>query len=230
MEKEIKVGQALKNNIPSLNPINKPYKIYPIYLDETNRIIDRDLIIHSHETFSNEKKNIYSKGYMNTLYNLLFRNNKQYYREREHLTFDSFPNKKINKKSNEFNNNFVSLNSDTYKINAKSFNGQSMIEKFIKKRKRKIMSCENILKHIKLLNNDNFRVIQTLNLTDRKEKDYQNSLKFNIDKRLFCYSNRLNKLKIVDFQNQHNSKRHLKFNKSNVFKKPNLNKFLYQRK
>ena len=84
-DKEIKVGQAFKSQLSLKEILKKPFKIYPLFVDETNRVIDRDLIIHSHNTFNNEVNNNYTKGYMNTLYNLLFRNDKKYYLEREQL-------------------------------------------------------------------------------------------------------------------------------------------------
>ena len=46
-DKEIKVGQAFKSQLSLKEILKKPFKIYPLFVDETNRVIDRDLIIHS---------------------------------------------------------------------------------------------------------------------------------------------------------------------------------------
>ena len=43
-DKEIKVGQAFKSQLSLKEILNKPFKIYPLFVDETNRVIDRDLI------------------------------------------------------------------------------------------------------------------------------------------------------------------------------------------
>ena len=114
-DKEIKVGQAFKSQLSLKEILKKPFKIYPLFVDETNRVIDRDLIIHSHNTFNNEVNNNYTKGYMNTLYNLLFRNDKKYYLEREQLILSPKKiNKKIKKDSKNLSDNIIpSLNLNT---------------------------------------------------------------------------------------------------------------------
>ncbi len=114
-DKEIKVGKAFKSQLSLKEILNKPFKIYPLFVDETNRVIDRDLIIHSHNTFNNEVNNNYTKGYMNTLYNLLFRNDKKYYLEREQLILSPKKiNKKIKKDSKNLSDNIIpSLNLNT---------------------------------------------------------------------------------------------------------------------
>jgi len=202
-DKEIKVGQAFKSQLSLKEILKKPFKIYPLFVDETNRVIDRDLIIHSHNTFNNEVNNNYTKGYMNTLYNLLFRNNKKYYLEREQLTLS--PNKKINKKikknSKNLSDNIIpSLNLNTQRKKTHSLDKKILLKIYNEKLKsRNKKQFDNYEKEIKLLKNDNSRIIKTLCFTDRNEKYYQANLKLNIDKRILYYMNKLNNLKTINF-------------------------------
>ena len=202
-DKEIKVGQAFKSQLSLKEILKKPFKIYPLFVDETNRVIDRDLIIHSHNTFNNEVNNNYTKGYMNTLYNLLFRNNKKYYLEREQLTLS--PNKKINKKikknSKNLSDNIIpSLNLNTQRKKTHSLDKKILLKIYNEKLKsRNKKQFDNYEKEIKLLKNDNSRIIKTLCFTDRKEKYYKANLKLNIDKRILYYMNKLNNLKTINF-------------------------------
>ena len=202
-DKEIKVGQAFKSQLSLKEILKKPFKIYPLFVDETNRVIDRDLIIHSHNTFNNEVNNNYTKGYMNTLYNLLFRNNKKYYLEREQLTLS--PNKKINKKikknSKNLSDNIIpSLNLNNQRKKTHSLDKKILLKIYNEKLKsRNKKQFDNYEKEIKLLKNDNSRIIKTLCFTDRNEKYYQANLKLNIDKRILYYMNKLNNLKTINF-------------------------------
>ena len=202
-DKEIKVGQAFKSQLSLKEILKKPFKIYPLFVDETNRVIDRDLIIHSHNTFNNEVNTNYTKGYMNTLYNLLFRNNKKYYLEREQLTLS--PNKKINKKikknSKNLSDNIIpSLNLNTQRKKTHSLDKKILLKIYNEKLKsRNKKQFDNYEKEIKLLKNDNSRIIKTLCFTDRNEKYYQANLKLNIDKRILYYMNKLNNLKTINF-------------------------------
>ena len=202
-DKEIKVGKAFKSQLSLKEILKKPFKIYPLFVDETNRVIDRDLIIHSHNTFNNEVNNNYTKGYMNTLYNLLFRNNKKYYLEREQLTLS--PNKKINKKikknSKNLSDNIIpSLNLNTQRKKTHSLDKKILLKIYNEKLKsRNKKQFDNYEKEIKLLKNDNSRIIKTLCFTDRNEKYYQANLKLNIDKRILYYMNKLNNLKTINF-------------------------------
>ena len=207
-DKEIKVGQAFKSQLSLKEILKKPFKIYPLFVDETNRVIDRDLIIHSHNTFNNEVNNNYTKGYMNTLYNLLFRNNKKYYLEREQLTLS--PNKKINKKikknSKNLSDNIIpSLNLNNQRKKTHSLDKKILLKIYNEKLKsRNKKQFDNYEKEIKLLKNDNSRIIKTLCFTDRNEKYYQANLKLNIDKRILYYMNKLNNLKTINFPYKNN--------------------------
>ena len=202
-DKEIKVGKAFKSQLSLKEILKKPFKIYPLFVDETNRVIDRDLIIHSHNTFNNEVNNNYTKGYMNTLYNLLFKNDKKYYLEREQLTLS--PNKKINKKikknSKNLSDNIIpSLNLNNQRKKTHSLDKKILLKIYNEKLKsRNKKQFDNYEKEIKLLKNDNSRIIKTLCFTDRNEKYYQANLKLNIDKRILYYMNKLNNLKTINF-------------------------------
>ena len=54
-------------------------KIMPLFLDSEDVKIERKQIIRSHDIFQNEVRNNYTDVYMNTLYGLLFQNEKKYY-------------------------------------------------------------------------------------------------------------------------------------------------------
>ena len=201
-DKEIKVGQAFKSQLSLKEILNKPFKIYPLFVDETNRVIDRDLIIHSHKTFNNEVNNNYTKGYMNTLYNLLFKNDKKYYLEREQLILSPKKrNKKIKKESNNLSDNIIpSLNLNTQRKKTHSLDNKKLLKIYIQKLKsRNNIQFDSYEKEIKLLKSDNSRIIKTLCFTDRKEKYYKANLKLNIDKRILYYMNKLNNLKTINF-------------------------------
>ena len=201
-DKEIKVGQAFKSQLSLKEILKKPFKIYPLFVDETNRVIDRDLIIHSHNTFNNEVNNNYTKGYMNTLYNLLFRNDKKYYLEREQLILSPKKiNKKIKKDSKNLSDNIIpSLNLNTQRKKTHSLDKKILLKIYNEKLKsRNKKQFDNYEKEIKLLKNDNSRIIKTLCFTDRKEKYYKANLKLNIDKRILYYMNKLNNLKTINF-------------------------------
>ena len=201
-DKEIKVGQAFKSQLSLKEILNKPFKIYPLFVDETNRVIDRDLIIHSHNTFNNEVNNNYTKGYMNTLYNLLFKNDKKYYLEREQLILSPKKrNKKIKKESNNLSDNIIpSLNLNTQRKKTHSLDKKILLKIYNEKLKsRNKKQFDNYEKEIKLLKSDNSRIIKTLCFTDRKEKYYKANLKLHIDKRILYYMIKLNNLKPINF-------------------------------
>ena len=201
-DKEIKVGKAFKSQLSLKEILNKPFKVYPLFVDETNRVIDRDLIIHSHKTFNNEVNNNYTKGYMNTLYNLLFRNDKKYYLEREQLILSPKKrNKKIKKESNDLSDNIIpSLNLNTQRKKTHSLDNKILLQIYKKKLKsRNNIQFDSYEKEVKLLKSDNSRIIKTLYFTDRNEKYYKANLKLNIDKRILYYMNKLNNLKTINF-------------------------------
>ena len=50
---ENKVGKFFEKLKP-LASMNNTMKIHPVFVEENQRIIERNLIIHSHQTFSNE--------------------------------------------------------------------------------------------------------------------------------------------------------------------------------
>lgn len=60
---ENKVGKFFEKLKP-LASMNNTMKIHPVFVEENQRIIERNLIIHSHQTFSNEIEKNYHKNYM----------------------------------------------------------------------------------------------------------------------------------------------------------------------
>jgi hypothetical protein len=98
-------------------PIN--FKVIPTYNELFERIIQRKLILHSHETFVNEKTNIYNETYLDILYDNL-------YKKKRNASFSKLIN-------NTFENN-LSLDKNNYPIITKS---QSLFKKDDKSKKIK---------------------------------------------------------------------------------------------
>ena len=118
----MKVGNILKTQlkeIKNFNPKGKALKIYPLWLDSEDRKIDRDIIINYAEIFKNEviDKN-YSENYLNTFYELLCKNDRNYLTKRINLNFRNLDNfkknfeKKISLKFNNKPRNSNRLNTD----------------------------------------------------------------------------------------------------------------------
>jgi hypothetical protein len=115
----MKVGNLLKTQLKGMkiyNPKGKSLKIYPLWLDPEERKIDRNIIINYAETFKNEviDKN-YTENYLKTFYDLLCKNEKNYFSKRINLNFnniDSYKNKKITLKFNNIKRNSNRINTD----------------------------------------------------------------------------------------------------------------------
>ena len=89
MKGSIKLGSIVKGraqNRIKLNNVNINFKIIPLYIESENRIMERKEIIHSHEVFQNEKKKtVYGEEHMNTMFNSLYRNRRNYSFDRPRL-------------------------------------------------------------------------------------------------------------------------------------------------
>ena len=89
MKGSIKLGSIVKGraqNRIKLNNVNINFKTIPLYIESENRIMERKEIIHSHEVFQNEKKKtVYGEEYMNTMFNGLYRNRRNYSFDRPRL-------------------------------------------------------------------------------------------------------------------------------------------------
>ena len=83
-----------------LSSKNRPLKIMPLFIDNEELKIERNQIIRSHDIFKNEINNNYTEPYLNTLYGLLFKNEKKYYVKRNQMHIEDYH---THKKSNEQN-------------------------------------------------------------------------------------------------------------------------------
>ena len=54
-------------------------KICPLFIEEEKRVIERHLILHLHETFTNEREKNFTKSYINSLGNMLYGNRKNFH-------------------------------------------------------------------------------------------------------------------------------------------------------
>lgn len=93
-----KIGVVMKKWGEKLSSKNRPLKIMPLFLDNEDVKIERNQIIRSHNIFQNEINNNYTEFYLNTLYGMLFKNEKKYYVKRNQMDFKDYL---IHKKNNE---------------------------------------------------------------------------------------------------------------------------------
>ena len=82
-------------------PIN--FKVIPTYNELFERIMQRKLILHSHETFVNEKTNIYNETYLDILYDNL-------YKKKRNASFSKLINSSIENDLSLENNKYSILN------------------------------------------------------------------------------------------------------------------------
>ena len=82
-------------------PIN--FKIIPNYQELFERIMQRKLIFHSHQTFINEKTNTYNESYLDILYDNL-------YKKKRNSSFSKINNNEIQTKLSQNKTNFPILN------------------------------------------------------------------------------------------------------------------------
>lgn len=194
---DFKVGKFYDNK-NSLSVIHSPMKVHPVFVDDDKRIIERNLIIHSHETFSNEIDKRYNLSYMNNLGNMLYDNKKNYSKLRNALKL---------KKKNTRNlilslSNENKINLDTLpliKRNIEKKNNDEKKNKFLtprnfSKTKQKI-NYKEIQKQIKLFKNDNNRLISYIISGEKYQSDYQKKMKLRIKQTLNNYSMKIKNIK-----------------------------------
>ena len=129
-------------------PIN--FKIIPNYQDLFERIMQRKLIFHSHQTFINEKTNTYNESYLDILYGNL-------YKKKRNSSFSKFNNNEIQNK--------LSLNKSNFKIINKS-----------KSKKKYYLKDDNLNKRVNKMSKEHlnfFKRNQSFDLSKKniKEKD-----------------------------------------------------------
>ena len=86
-----KIGKVLKNNgliFPSSS--NRTKKIIPLFIEDENVKFERNQIIKSHSIFQNEINNNYTNYYLDNVSDLLFQNDKLYYKKAYYTRFFFF--------------------------------------------------------------------------------------------------------------------------------------------
>lgn len=82
-------------------------KIIPLSVDDPAKVIDRNIIIQRHDVFQKETQNAYNPTQLRHIYELLFKNQKNYHIQRKHIiTTDNSPS--VSPKSHQINNNNTS--------------------------------------------------------------------------------------------------------------------------
>ena len=117
-------------------PIN--FKIIPTYNELFERIMERKLILHSHETFVNEKTNIYNETYLDILYDNL-------YKKKRNASFSKLINNNLEKDVSLDNNNKYTIINKSHSLFKKD-NKSKKIKKYYLKpnNKANTMSKEHL--------------------------------------------------------------------------------------
>lgn len=202
---EIKVGKFYEKLKP-LTIMNNTMKIHPTFIEEHKRVVDRNIIIHSHETFSNVVDKNYNKSYIDSFYDMLFNNHKNYSEMRQNLKL-----KQSNKNNSNIENNNLSeqilpsINKN--KINlSKEKKGKSF--EIIKKRKnvvskikkyKRIKDNDEVYNTVLRLNDDNKRLFSFLVSGEKIRKEYENKFINHLNRKLRLYSFKMNNLKPIKY-------------------------------
>ena len=202
---EIKVGKFYEKLKP-LTIMNNTMKIHPTFIEEHKRVVDRNIIIHSHETFSNVVDKNYNKSYIDSFYDMLFNNHKNYSEMRQNLKL-----KQSNKNNSNIENNNLSeqilpsINKN--KINlSKEKKGKSF--EIIKKRKnvvskikkyKRIKDNDEVYNTVLRLNDDNKRLFSFLVSGEKIRREYENKFINHLNKKLRLYSFKMNNLKPIKY-------------------------------
>ena len=202
---EIKVGKFYEKLKP-LTIMNNTMKIHPIFIEEHKRVVDRNIIIHSHETFSNVVDKNYNKSYIDSFYDMLFNNHKNYSEMRQNLKL-----KQSNKNNSNIENNNLSeqilpsINKN--KINlSKEKKGKSF--EIIKKRKnvvskikkyKRIKDNDEVYNTVLRLNDDNKRLFSFLVSGEKIRREYENKFINHLNRKLRLYSFKMNNLKPIKY-------------------------------
>ena len=202
---EIKVGKFYEKLKP-LTIMNNTMKIHPTFIEEHKRVVDRNIIIHSHETFSNVVDKNYNKSYIDSFYDMLFNNHKNYSEMRQNLKL-----KQSNKNNSNIENNNLSeqilpsINKN--KINlSKEKKGKSF--EIIKKRKnvvskikkyKRIKDNDEVYNTVLRLKDDNNRLFSFLVSGEKIRREYENKFINHLNRKLRLYSFKMNNLKPIKY-------------------------------
>jgi hypothetical protein len=202
---ETKVSKFYRT-IQEKSIINFPMKICPLFIEEEKRVIERHLILHSHETFTNEREKNFTKSYINSLGNMLYDNRKNFPQLRNSLKLKkkckrnillSILNEHKNKENlpSIINNNSKTISDfKNQSIEKKNFMTPEISPKF----KSKIKNVDEIQKYMKLLSNDNKKFIYYIASGNKFQKEYQNKTIYRIKKKLENISSNIRKIKAIN--------------------------------
>ena len=202
---ETKVSKFYRT-IQEKSIINFPMKICPLFIEEEKRVIERHLILHSHETFTNEREKNFTKSYINSLGNMLYDNRKNFPQLRNSLKLKkkckrnillSILNEQKNKENlpSIINNNSKTISDfKNQSIEKKNFMTPEISPKF----KSKIKNVDEIQKYMKLLSNDNKKFIYYIASGNKFQKEYQNKTIYRIKKKLENFSSNIRKIKAIN--------------------------------
>ena len=205
---EIKVGKFYEKLKP-LSIMNNTMKIHPTFIEEHKRIVDRNIIIHSHETFTNVVDKNYNKSYIDTFYDMLFNNHKNYHELRQNLKLSkqSNTNNSIIDKNNLSEQIFPSIKKEKINI-SKENKGKSfeVINKqknrvFNIKRYKRIKYNDEVYNTVNRLNDDSKRLFAFLVSGEKIKREYEKKFINHMNNKLKLYTFKMKNLKPIKYNN-----------------------------
>jgi len=202
---EIKVGKFYEKLKP-LTIMNNTMKIHPTFIEEHKRVVDRNIIIHSHETFSNVVDKNYNKSYIDSFYDMLFNNHKNYSEMRQNLKLKQSNKNNSNIENNNLseqilpsiNKNKINLSKEkkgkSFEIIKKRKNAVSKIKKY-----KRIKDNDEVYNTVLRLNDDNKRLFSFLVSGEKIRREYENKFINHLNRKLRLYSFKMNNLKPIKY-------------------------------
>ena len=206
---ENKVGKFFEKLKP-LASMNNTMKIHPVFVEENQRIIERNLIIHSHQTFSNEIEKNYHKNYMDSFYEMLFNNKKNYSSLRQNLQLKKRNHNQFNLEDKNHTEPFLPEINKSNKIIQKEIKGKSYdigheifnINHYKKNLRKniKIKKNDEVYNKVNLFNNEDKRLLSFIISGEEIRKEYENKYRNKINMTLSKYSSLMKKLKPIKYK------------------------------
>ena len=177
-----------------------------INFEEHKRIVDRNIIIHSHETFTNVVDKNYNKSYIDSFYDMLFNNHKNYSEMRQNLKLKQSNKNNSNIENNNLseqilpsiNKNKINLSKEkkgkSFEIIKKRKNAVSKIKKY-----KRIKDNDEVYNTVLRLNDDNKRLFSFLVSGEKIRREYENKFINHLNRKLRLYSFKMNNLKPIKY-------------------------------
>lgn len=192
-----KIGVVLKKWGENLTSRGRPLKIMPLFLDNEDVKIERKQIIRSHDIFQNEVHNNYTDVYMNTLYGLLFQNEKKYYVKRNQMTIEEntdnciTPAAKSSSKSNPIAHNKTNLKEIKNKVRTRkseqkfSFNTERLKNNLFRDNiiYKKIDLTAIKKKHFDYLSTETNKFVDIIHSSNKIAQTYRNNMRDQVMRR-----------------------------------------------